>query len=79
MEALASAGRAVASRGSALPVLAGLRLEVQGDQLHLAGTDLDLTIQVETTVTGQADGIAVVPARLIADISAISMSHFPAR
>ena len=69
VEALASAGRAVASRGSALPVLSGLRLEVAGDQLHLAGTDLDLTIQVDTTVNGQTDGVAVVPARLIADIT----------
>jgi DNA polymerase III subunit beta len=69
VEALSSAGRAVASRGGALPVLSGLRLEVEGDQLHLAGTDLDLTIQVEATVTGQSDGIAVVPARLIADIA----------
>ncbi|MDQ1398030.1 MAG: polymerase subunit beta [Acidimicrobiaceae bacterium] len=68
VEALGSAGRAVASRGGALPVLSGVRLEVTGDQLHLAGTDLDLTIQVEATVAGSADGVAVVPARLASDI-----------
>ena len=68
VEALSSAGRAVASRGGALPVLSGLRLEVEGDQLHLAGTDLDLTIQVETGVSGMADGVAVIPARLASDI-----------
>jgi len=68
VEALATASRAVASRGGALPVLSGLRVEVAGDKLLLAGTDLDLTIQVETTVSGMADGVAVVPARLASDI-----------
>src|SRR5439155_25260168 len=68
VEALATASRAVASRGGALPVLSGLRGEVAGDRLHLAGTDLDLTIQVETSVSGMADGVAVVPARLASDI-----------
>src|SRR3954471_8073329 len=68
VEALSSAGRAVASRGGALPVLSGVRLEVAGDELHLAGTDLDLTIQVTATVAGSGDGVAVAPARLAADI-----------
>jgi DNA polymerase III subunit beta len=68
VEALGTAGRAVASRGGALPVLAGLRIEVVGDALHLAGTDLDLTIQVQTAISGMGDGVAVVPARLVADI-----------
>ncbi len=49
-------------------MLSGVRLEVAGDQLRLAGSDLDLTIQVETAVNGLADGVAVLPARLIADI-----------
>jgi len=43
VEVLQTAGRAVASRGGALPVLSGIRLEVSGDSLHVAGTDLDLT------------------------------------
>ena len=68
VEALGTAGRAVSSRGGALPVLSGVRLEVSGDALRLAGTDLDLTIQVDTTVSGDSDGVAVVPARLAADI-----------
>jgi DNA polymerase III subunit beta len=49
-------------------VLAGVRIEVVGDALHLAGTDLDLTIQVQTAISGMGDGVAVVPARLVADI-----------
>jgi DNA polymerase-3 subunit beta len=43
-------------------------LEVNGDQLVVAGTDLDLTIRVATTVTGQADGVTVAPGRLLTDI-----------
>ena len=68
VEALGTAGRAVSSRGGALPVLSGVRLELAGDELRLAGTDLDLTIQTDTSVAGEADGVCVVPARLAADI-----------
>ena len=68
VDAFTTAGRAVASRGGALPVLSGVRLEVTGDQLHLAGSDLDLTIQVEVTVAGTGDGACVVPARTATEI-----------
>jgi DNA polymerase-3 subunit beta len=68
VEVLQTAGRAVASRGGALPVLSGIRLEVSGDTLHVAGTDLDLTSQADTTVAGTIDGVTVVPARLVVDI-----------
>lgn len=67
-EALGTARRAVASRGTALPVLSGIRMDLSGDSLRLTGTDLDLTIQVHVTVSGQADGVAVVPAQLASDI-----------
>jgi DNA polymerase-3 subunit beta len=69
VEALNAAGRAVTSRGSSLPVLTGLRLEVKGDQLSVTGSDLDLTISVRTAVSGDVDGIAVVPAKLLSDIT----------
>lgn len=68
VEALSTAGRAVTGRGGALPVLSGIRLEVVGEQLHVAGSDLDLTIQVSMPVAGSGDGVAVVPARLVTDI-----------
>jgi len=68
LEALTTAGRAVASRGGALPVLSGIRLEINGDQLRVAGTDLDLTIQMSTRVTGAGNGVAVAPGRLVTDI-----------
>ncbi|MBW3643918.1 MAG: DNA polymerase III subunit beta [Actinobacteria bacterium] len=68
VEALGSATRAVSTRGGALPVLSGVKAELKGDSLVLTGSDLDLTIQVSVTVAGEADGVAVLPARLAADI-----------
>ncbi len=68
LDALAIAARAAATRGGALPALSGVRLEVTGDVLHLAGSDLDLTVQVEAPVAGIAEGVCVIPARLGTDI-----------
>lgn len=68
VEALGVAGRAVASRGGALPVLSGVKAELTGDQLVLTGSDLDLTVRTTVSVSGITDGVAVVPARLAADI-----------
>jgi DNA polymerase-3 subunit beta len=67
-EALTTAGRAATGRSGALPVLSGLRLELQGDRLTVTGTDLDLTIQLTTEVGGERDGGVVVNAKLAADI-----------
>jgi DNA polymerase-3 subunit beta len=66
VEALGISGRAV-GRGS-LPGLSGVRAELEGDQLTLTGSDLDLTITMVVTVAGEADGVAVIPARLASDI-----------
>ena len=68
LDGLATAARAAATRGGALPALSGVRLEVKGDVLHLAGSDLDLTVQVEVPVGGITDGVCVIPARLGTDI-----------
>src|SRR6266480_646543 len=68
LEAITTAGRAAATRGTALPALTGVRLEVAGQRLHLAGTDLDVTIQAEIEVAGGEDGVCVIPARLANDI-----------
>ena len=35
VDALQTAGRAVASRGGALPVLSGVRIEMSGDDLRI--------------------------------------------
>ena len=68
VEALGTAGRAAAGRGSSLPVLSGVRVELTGDSLRMTGTDLELTISVEVTVSGSADGVVVLPGRLASDI-----------
>ncbi|NLH66042.1 MAG: DNA polymerase III subunit beta [Candidatus Microthrix parvicella] len=67
-DAVGSAGRATSGRGGALPVLAGLRLRLDGDHLEITGSDLDLTVTAEIEVAGGDDGGAVIPARLMADI-----------
>ena len=51
-----------------MPVLAGVRSSVEGDVLRLVGSDLDLTIEAQATVSGTSDGSAVIPARLGAEI-----------
>jgi len=68
VEALGTAGRAVASRGTASAVLSGVLLQCAGNQLLATGTDLDLTVRVEQEVIGLDDGSCVLPARLAADI-----------
>jgi len=67
-EAVGAAGRAATNRTGTLPVLAGVRMEVEGDRLTVTGTDLELTIRLTVDVGGERDGAAVVPARLVADI-----------
>jgi DNA polymerase-3 subunit beta len=67
-EAVTTAGRAVASRTGAMPVLSGLRLTVAGGTLELVGTDLELTIRARVPVDADADGSTVLPARLFSEI-----------
>lgn len=67
-DALGTASRAARTGTAALPVLAGLRLELSGDELTITGTDLELTIQRTITVAGEVDGGAVITARLASDI-----------
>ncbi len=68
VEALGVAGRAAAGRGSSLPVLSGVRVELAGNSLQITGTDLELTISVAVEVSGSADGVVVLPGRLASDI-----------
>ena len=67
-EAIGSAGRAVASRSGALPILSGLLVRSTDDGLELAGSDLELTIRVTAPAECDGAGAAVLPARLFGDI-----------
>ncbi|HVW30941.1 MAG TPA: DNA polymerase III subunit beta, partial [Acidimicrobiia bacterium] len=67
-EAISSAGRAVASRSGALPILSGLLVRTAADEIHLAGSDLELTIRVSAPAECDDEGAAVLPARLFGDI-----------
>ena len=67
-EAIGSAGRAVASRSGALPILSGLLVRTTDDGLELAGSDLELTIRVTAAADCDGAGAAVLPARLFGDI-----------
>ncbi len=68
VEALQTAGRAVSGRGGQLPVLSGLYLSLEGDELAVTGSDLELTIARRLTVNGEVDGTAVIPAKLLIDV-----------
>lgn len=67
-EALGTASRAAGGSTGSLPVLAGLRLALEGDQLSITGTDMDLTIELAVTVRGDVDGVAVIPGKLASDV-----------
>ena len=67
VEALNIAGKAVTNRGT-LPVLHGLRLDLNKNDLVITGSDLDLTITVSLEVGGDTNGITVVPAKLLSDV-----------
>lgn len=67
VDALGIASRAVSGRGG-MPGLSGVRASLEGDSLTLTGSDLDLTISIVVTVSGESDGVAIVPARLATDI-----------
>lgn len=67
-EALATAGRATSGRSGALPVLSGVLTQLEGDQLTITGTDLDVRLRLSIPVGGLEDGSAVLPAKLSGDI-----------
>jgi DNA polymerase-3 subunit beta len=73
-DAVSWAARSLASRPT-LPVLAGLMLRVDGDQLSVSGFDLEASTEVDLEVTAGADGQALVSGRLLADISRALPPH----
>ncbi|MEA2391312.1 MAG: polymerase subunit beta, partial [Solirubrobacteraceae bacterium] len=51
-----------------MPVLSGIRAQLTGNDLQLTGSDTDLTIEVSITVSGEEDGVVVLPGRLAGEI-----------
>ncbi len=65
VEALSAASRVVATR--LIGASSGVLLSLNGNQLVVTGTDLDITVRTTVDVIGIEDGASVVPSRLIVD------------
>jgi DNA polymerase-3 subunit beta len=66
-DAVAWVSRTVSTRPT-LPVLGGALLELTGQRLRLASTDLDQTGEAVIDVRGDVDGKIVVPGRIFGDV-----------
>jgi len=67
-DAVAWAARSLPARPT-VPVLAGLLLESQGQQLSVSGFDYEVSAQVDVEVESAESGRVLVPGRLLADIT----------
>src|SRR5215216_4740301 len=65
---LAVVSRGVSTRTAVL-VLGGIRLQVQAGRLHLAATDMELSLRASLDAAVDAEGETVVPGRLLLDIA----------
>src|SRR5665213_3259511 len=65
---LALVARAVSTRTSVL-VLGGIQLRAEGGQLHLAATDMELSLRSAVDAELSGEGEVVVPGRLLLDIA----------
>jgi DNA polymerase-3 subunit beta len=68
VEKLALVGRAVSTRATVL-VLGGIQLRAEGGALHLAATDMELSIRTSVEADLGGEGEVVVPGRLLLDIT----------
>jgi DNA polymerase-3 subunit beta len=73
-DAVTWAARSLATRPT-LPVLAGLLLRVEGNQLSVSGFDLEASTEVDLEVTAGEPGQALVSGRLLADITKALPPH----
>jgi DNA polymerase-3 subunit beta len=65
---LQTVSRGVSTRTAVL-VLGGIQLRAEGDQLHLAATDMEVSLRASLDAQVDGEGTAVVPGRLLLDIS----------
>src|SRR6266550_112662 len=66
-DALQTVQRAVSSRPG-IPALTGVLMNATGSELILATTDLEVSARFRLDVQVQEEGVALVPARLLADM-----------
>jgi DNA polymerase-3 subunit beta len=66
-DAVTWAQRTVGDRVT-LPALSGIRLEVTGDRLVLASSNLEIDSELSIPVQGERDGVVLVPGKLLADV-----------
>lgn len=66
-QALQVVGRAVSTRTS-VQILAGILLRVEGGVVHLAATDMEMSLRASFVAETGEDGSIVVPGRLLLDI-----------
>ena len=67
LNALAIVQKGVSTR-STLPVLSGIFVETQGDEVRFQTTDLELSIQYTASALVEEEGATVFPGKLIVDI-----------
>src|SRR6476469_7301208 len=65
---LATIARAVSSRTAVL-VLGGIQLRAEGGRLHLAATDMEVSLRTSLDAQVADEGTVVVPGRLLLDIA----------
>jgi DNA polymerase-3 subunit beta len=74
--------RAVSTR-SAVQILAGVLLRAEGGELHLAATDMELSLRTSLEASVEDEGSVVVPGRLLVDLARllpadeVQISHRP--
>ena len=73
-DAVAWTARSLPPRPS-VPVLAGIMLEVQGSALSVSGFDYEVSARAEIDVSSTEDGRALVPGRLLAEITRALPPH----
>jgi DNA polymerase-3 subunit beta len=65
---LATVARGVSTRTAVL-VLGGIQLRAEAGRLHLAATDMEVSLRTELDCSVEGEGSVVVPGRLLLDIS----------
>jgi len=79
---LATVARGVSTRTTVL-VLGGIQLRAEAGQLHLAATDMEVSLRATLDAQVAGEGVVVVPGRLLLDIarslpdSDVSIEHKP--